>query len=270
MDLKKILKNVKLHESTISMVLGAFLIIISGIIIINFFAKNDGRIIPTTEIIESEISLPAVHDVSEGENLWTISEKYYGTGYNWLDIANENSIENPGDIEVGDQLTIPDVEHRETSANIPTKPITQVPTPTSKVIPQIIEDRENMMDENEIYVVQDGDNLWKIAENKYKSGYNWVDIASANDLQNPGLVTTGQELIIPETEAKIITISEPIQAPDTNPIYDNNYIVQKGDNLWNISVRAYGDGYKWVEIARENNLENPNLIFSGNTLIIPR
>lgn len=44
----------------------------------------------------------------------------------------------------------------------------------------------------------------------------------------------------------------------------------KGDHLWGIAVRAYGDGYKWVEIARENNLVNPNLIHPGNVLSLPR
>ncbi|PIZ97158.1 MAG: lectin, partial [Candidatus Levybacteria bacterium CG_4_10_14_0_2_um_filter_35_8] len=38
----------------------------------------------------------------------------------------------------------------------------------------------------------------------------------------------------------------------------------------NIAVRAYGDGYRWVDIARANGLENPDLIFSGNVLKIPR
>jgi len=46
--------------------------------------------------------------------------------------------------------------------------------------------------------------------------------------------------------------------------------VVKGDNLWQIALRAYGDGYQWVKIARENKLANPDLIHSGNILKIPR
>ncbi|HUV71729.1 MAG TPA: LysM peptidoglycan-binding domain-containing protein [Clostridia bacterium] len=44
----------------------------------------------------------------------------------------------------------------------------------------------------------------------------------------------------------------------------------KGDTLWDISVRAYQDGYRWVEIAEANNLSNPNIIHPGNALTIPR
>ncbi|MFI5265695.1 MAG: LysM peptidoglycan-binding domain-containing protein [Candidatus Levyibacteriota bacterium] len=56
----------------------------------------------------------------------------------------------------------------------------------------------------------------------------------------------------------------------TQKITGKTYTVKAGDDLWNIAVRAYGDGYKWVDIARVNNLSNPNLIFSDNVLVIPR
>ena len=48
------------------------------------------------------------------------------------------------------------------------------------------------------------------------------------------------------------------------------YSVQKDDNLWNIAIRAYGDGYRWPEIAKENDLVNPGIIHSGNILTLPR
>ncbi|MGA2968080.1 MAG: LysM peptidoglycan-binding domain-containing protein, partial [Candidatus Levyibacteriota bacterium] len=48
------------------------------------------------------------------------------------------------------------------------------------------------------------------------------------------------------------------------------YTVKSGDYLWSIAIRAYGDGYQWVKIAKANNLTNPDLIFSGNVLQLPR
>ena len=48
------------------------------------------------------------------------------------------------------------------------------------------------------------------------------------------------------------------------------YIVKKGDNLWKIAVVAYGDGYKWTEIAKENKLTNPGIIEKDQKLILPK
>jgi nucleoid-associated protein YgaU len=115
------------------------------------------------------------------------------------------------------------------------------------------------------YKVQAGDNLWKIAEKYYNSGYNWVDIAKENNLTNADRLLVDQELILPKTEVKKATV---IIADQT--ITGNQYTVVKGDSLWGIALRAYQDGYQWVKIANENNLSNPNKIHPGNVLSIPR
>jgi LysM repeat protein len=47
------------------------------------------------------------------------------------------------------------------------------------------------------------------------------------------------------------------------------YIVQKGDTLWGIAKRYYGNGNRYPEIARANNIANPNIIHIGQKLIIP-
>jgi nucleoid-associated protein YgaU len=124
------------------------------------------------------------------------------------------------------------------------------------------------------YIVAKGDNLWNISQQVYKSGYNWVDIAKANNLKNPGLLYVGMELNIPSVpkiavESRSSTLSSSDILQD-KLITGSSYTVSKGDNLWNISVRAYSDGFRWVEIARENNLNNPSLIFQGNVLKIPK
>jgi len=124
------------------------------------------------------------------------------------------------------------------------------------------------------YTVVAGDYLWSISEKFYKSGYNWVDIAKVNSLANPNIVHVGVKLTIPDVKPKIITMVQKeekvLQAPVTNAIKGSSYTVVSGDNLWNIAVRAYSDGYKFVEIAKANKLSNPDLIFSGNKLTIPR
>lgn len=116
---------------------------------------------------------------------------------------------------------------------------------------------------SQTYLVAKGDNLWKIAEKVTGSGYNWVEIAKENSIQNPGIIYEGQELTIsPSQTNQKLTIDGAISGA--------TYEVQKGDTLWAIAVRAYGDGYKWSEIARENKLVHPNLIHSGNILVLPR
>jgi nucleoid-associated protein YgaU len=119
------------------------------------------------------------------------------------------------------------------------------------------------------YTVKQGDYLWAIAENIYGSGYNWVDLANANKLDNPSVLYVGTKLIVPNVAPKTTTIQVK-QAQIQNPITGSTYTVVKGDFLWDIAVRAYGDGYQWVKIANANNLVNPNLIFSGNVLKLPR
>jgi LysM repeat protein len=56
------------------------------------------------------------------------------------------------------------------------------------------------------YVVQKGDNLWKIAEKKYNNGYAWVKIAKENNLKNASVITVGQKLKMPAAEP-VITVS---------------------------------------------------------------
>ena len=119
---------------------------------------------------------------------------------------------------------------------------------------------------SQTYLVAKGDNLWKIAEKVTGSGYNWVEIAKVNNIKNPGLIYEGQELNI-KVSNNFIAAKEDAQ---NTSISGATYEVQKGDTLWDIAIRAYGDGYKWSEIARENRLVHPNIIHSGNILVLPR
>ena len=126
------------------------------------------------------------------------------------------------------------------------------------------------------YSVKAGDTLWNIAEKHYKSGYNWVDIARVNNLSNPDAIEEGMKLTIPSVEPKVATVIAP-EANKGSPaikggekITGSTYKVVEGDDLWGIAVRAYGDGYKWVDIARVNNLSNPDIIHPGTVLKLQR
>ncbi len=122
------------------------------------------------------------------------------------------------------------------------------------------------------YQVKPGDHLWSIAERFYNSGYNAYDIASANNITNPNIIHPGRWLVIPSVAPKMIIRQQDISATRTTvvTITNQSYTVKSGDNLWQIALQAYGDGYAWVKIARFNNLNNPDFIYPGQTLIIPR
>lgn len=176
-DLKKILKTIKLNEENISMVLGAVVIVIVGILIVNYFKDRNTGVITddSTNVTVSQNE----HTVTKGETLWSIAESSYGSGYNWVDIKDANNLTSET-IEVGQKLIIPE--------NV------EVETPTTTV----------------------------------------------KEVASPASVT------------------------------GDTYTIVKGDCLWNIAVRAYGDGFAWTKIAQANNLENPNLIYPGNILTLPR
>ncbi|KKR00100.1 MAG: Metalloendopeptidase-like protein membrane protein [Microgenomates group bacterium GW2011_GWB1_40_9] len=115
------------------------------------------------------------------------------------------------------------------------------------------------------HVVQVDESLWTIAEKYYQSGYNWVDVASANSLSNPDYITVGQKLVIPDVKAKIVESGQIESAAISAPIHAQ-ITVKQGDTLWNIAMNEYGSGYEWTEIARLNSIANPDLIYPGTVL----
>lgn len=141
------------------------------------------------------------------------------------------------------------------------------PSPTNAPTPTPISTHHHM------YIVQAGENLWSIAEKVYGSGYNWVDIAKANNLTDPSVIFSGDQLTMPS----VITPEPSTVTPTPSPLGQINqkqvpmkYTVESGDNLWDIAVKVYNSGYRWVDIAKVNNLTDPNMIFSGNVLTLPR
>ena len=166
------------------MILGAIVIIVVGILVVNYFKRSDtGEILPIseTEIIEEleeNISVGEIHEVSERETLWSISEAVYGSGYNWVDIAKANNIDSPEMIEKGQKLKLPDVE--------------------SKLAPALaMNSQTEEKVEHKTHTVISGDSLWEIAVKTYGDGYKWVVIANENNLTDPNLIHPGNILQLP-------------------------------------------------------------------------
>ena len=185
--LKDWLKKLRLNESAISTALGGLVVVIVGVLIYNYFSSvNRAAIEPSPEpeslkLVEEDgqlvpDKLPLTHTVMAGEDLWKISEKYFDSGYNWVDIAAQNNLVNPDRINAGQELTIPRVAVKET-----TKPVAV----------EAIEANE--------YLVQKGDYLWKIAVSTYGDGFSWTKIWEANKelIADPDVIEPGTLLKLP-------------------------------------------------------------------------
>lgn len=53
------------------------------------------------------------------------------------------------------------------------------------------------------------------------------------------------------------------------PAQASSYTVAKGDSLWAICRRVYGDGSLAYKLATANGIKNPNLIYPGQVLKLP-
>ncbi len=68
-----------------------------------------------------------------------------------------------------------------------------------------------------------------------------------------------------------VVMAKPTEAiPAAKKIAGIKYKVIEGDYLWDIAIRAYGDGYRWVEIANNNKVANPDLIYPDQELTLKR
>jgi len=164
------------------------IVIVVGLLAYSHFQNKEEEISISTEeteeIQEGETisfevpeSLPAVYKVQSGDHLWKIAEKFYRSGFNWTDIAQENNLSNPNLIAAGQELKIPDVPPKTITAEATT------PIKSGK------------------YTVQKGDWLSKIALRAYGDMFAWEKIYNANKEavgNNPHLIEPGTVLVIPE------------------------------------------------------------------------
>lgn len=109
---------------------------------------------------------------------------------------------------------------------------------------------------------------------KATSANNYID--ECNNLQEAGYATS------PTYAETLINISNDFDLLQFNIVFDENekvpektgdtqesvYIVKKGDNLWNIVKEYYNleeseTAEKVAEVAKNNNIDDPSLIYEG-------
>jgi nucleoid-associated protein YgaU len=187
-SLQSLLKIFKDSEASTSVIFGLIVVVVAGVLLFNYFRYEDVAQVTeeavateTTQVSNTGESLPATYTVATGDSLWIIAEKYYGSGYNWTDIALANELANPSVIETGIQLTIPAADQKE-----PTAVTVSAPAAGQKI-------------SGSSYTVAKGDTLWDIAMRAYDDGYAWTNIWEANkaEIVNPGIIEIGQKLTLP-------------------------------------------------------------------------
>jgi nucleoid-associated protein YgaU len=81
----------------------------------------------------------------------------------------------------------------------------------------------------------------------------------------------GKQIYIVKTGTKTATLYAAPPSSLINPKNSGTYTVVKGDSLWAIAKKFYGDGSKYTKIASANKdkIKNPSLIYPGQKLVIP-
>lgn len=121
-----------------------------------------------------------------------------------------------------------------------------------------------------IYVVQPGDNYYRIAR---RFGVAVQAIYAANNVTNPNVLRVGTRLLIPGVAGPAPGGSpapSPTRAPASPTVPPEQlpgaftYVVQRGDNLYRLSVRF---GVSIARIKQLNNLTQ-DIIYIGQRLVI--
>ena len=113
---------------------------------------------------------------------------------------------------------------------------------------------------------------------KYLSGNYYVkditrQISSSGYSHSATLIKTdvGSSL---KTSTKSKDKKKPVKKVTSSPsksTAQRTYTVKKGDCLWNIAKKFYGNGSAYTKIydANTNKIANPNLIYPGRAFVIP-
>lgn len=111
-----------------------------------------------------------------------------------------------------------------------------------------------------VYTVQEGDNLFTIAE---EFSANVCNIMAVNGMTDPSVLAVGQTLIIPSADYEPPT---PTALPTGLPRGARvEHVVQCGETLDTIAALYNSSG---VDIADQNDIDDPLSIQIGQTLIV--
>ena len=116
------------------------------------------------------------------------------------------------------------------------------------------------------YTVQSGDTLGGISLMFFGTPNYYLELANYNNIENPALIYEGQVIRIPRNLTHLLIETYPREFEE-----DQKYIVEDNDILFTIIEKFYNEkNISYVnKLATYNDLEDPNLIYEGQELLIP-
>lgn len=217
--LNRIENEIQDNQSKVSMVLGALIILVVGILLFNYFNKNNSDLGPAQQIqTDQDVSpdqLPGKYIVKDGDTLFTIAEKYYQDGYKYTEIVKANNLTNADQIETGQVLEIPKLDSQTTALTSPEPSPTVQPSAEPSVEPSVQPSAQPEASQTPVtdgsgantdwgtkiegntYTVVAGDWLSTIAGRAYGDIMAFDRIAKANNISNPDAIEPGTVLNLP-------------------------------------------------------------------------
>src|SRR3989338_1303782 len=209
--LERVNSEMQTNQSKLSMVLGGLIVLVVGILIFNYFNKDNGSLGPAQQTEQEQKAdvtpenLPGKYTVKEGDTLFLIAEKYYKDGEKFTELAKANNLTDVNAITAGQVLEIPKLADAETLAEASPGP-SVLPSPTATPVAQVDQGTGTGGGNTTIwgekltgdtYTVVEGDWLSTIAGRAYGNPMDYQKIAAANGISNPDLIYPGQVLKLP-------------------------------------------------------------------------
>lgn len=187
------------------------------------------------ELPEYEYTDVMVHRVRSGEALSVIARKY---GVSTYSIVSYNNLRSAHQIRAGQKLVIP----------IPNQGTTRSPQRVKKVYHS---------NAKGMYKVQYGDTLWDLAKS---FGVTVTNLKQWNGITSPRDLRPGQWIRVKGDASQGLDASLQSDEPK------RQYLVQKGDSLWDISRKH---GITVASLAQINQISPKATLHPGTSLIVP-
>ncbi|MCW5695303.1 MAG: LysM peptidoglycan-binding domain-containing protein [Bauldia sp.] len=115
-----------------------------------------------------------------------------------------------------------------------------------------------------------------IAEAVADAGGQWTILAEAPDGPGPHVIRAdrlepGSATVVARAEVTFGQSPALVAAMDDAPPDVMTLAIRRGDNLWELARRLYGDGLRYTTIydANRDQIRDPGLIYPGQVLVIP-